>query len=72
MRHDLIEGYFNLRQRSEGLKSHSSRFEFLPWHPVGKSAVRYSPDGWKLCVYRIEDGLEASVSQPDGTFSTYS
>lgn len=69
---DLIDGYFALRQDSDGLKQQSPRFEALPWRGDGEQAVRKSDDGWKLAVYRIEGQIEACVSRPDGTSSTYS
>jgi hypothetical protein len=68
---DLIDGYFKLRQQSEGLKEQSHRFEGLFWRPEGDTAVRES-DGWQLSVYRREGQIEACVMRPDGTFSTYS
>ncbi len=68
---DLIEGYYTLRQHSDGLKI-IHRFEALPWIEQGGRAVRRTEDGWKLSVYRVEGDLEACVSKPDGTFSTYS
>ena len=68
---DLIDGYFALRQTSQGLAEHSPRFEGLPWRDDGGEAVR-SSNGWKLSVYRIEGQIEASVLRPDGTCSTYS
>jgi len=68
---DLIDGYFVLRRESTGLNKHSPRFEAVPWMSDGECAVRQS-EGWKLSVYQIEGQIEASVSRPDGTFSTYS
>jgi len=68
---DLIEGYYNLRQQSDGLKS-IHRFEALPWTEHDGQAVRRTEDGWKLSVYRVEGDIEACVSNPDGTCSTYS
>jgi hypothetical protein len=69
---DLIDGYFALRRQSDGLKKAANRFEALPWRVEGEQAIRCAPDGWELSVYRIEDRIEACVSKPDGTFSTYS
>lgn len=68
---DLIEGYFNLRQRAEGLKL-THGFEALPWVEGGGRAVRRAEDGRVLSVYLIEGDIEACVSSPDGTCKTYS
>ena len=68
----LIDGYFALRVDSDGLREVSSRFEAIPWKFEDGCPVRVTDDGWKLSVYRLEGSIEACVSMPDGTSSTYS
>lgn len=67
---DLIDGYFGLRKQSDGLRA-ITRFEGVSWIESDGRAVR-EVDGWTLSVYRIEGDIEACVSNPDGTSSTYS
>lgn len=67
----LRDGYFDLRQQSEGLKTAGVRFEAMPWRLKGSSIFRES-DEWKLSVYCVEGQIEACVTEPNGQSSTYS
>ena len=67
----LAEGYYLLRNQSEGLKKHSFRFEGVPWQQ-DDDAIKRSSDGWSLRVYEIEGNVGATVYEPNGMFSTYS
>ena len=67
---ELIEGYFDMRQTSS-LKYQTGRFEGKRWHPVGKTMVRSSDDGWKLIVGQVENDVEVCVVDPNGTEKTF-
>ncbi len=68
---DLIDGYFKLRQQSEGLQEQSHRFEGLFWQSEGNGVIRKS-GGWELHVYPCEGHIEACVIAPSGESKTFS
>jgi hypothetical protein len=69
---NLIDGYFRLRQDSEGLKAYGHLFEARPWSKRDDCAVRKSEDGTVLKVYLVEGDVEACILFVDGSCKTYS